>query len=43
MTQSFKDKQRLRSRHLAEEEVKVPMEYMIDRLKKLMFKHSGKV
>ena len=28
--------QRLRSRHLAEVEVKVPMEYMIDRLKKLM-------
>ena len=36
MTQSFRDKQRLRSRHLAEVEVKVPMEYMIDRLKKLM-------
>ena len=28
--------QRLRSRHLAELEAKVPMEYLIDRLKKLM-------
>ena len=35
MTQSFRVKQRLRSTHLAEIQVKVPMEYMIDRLKKL--------
>ena len=35
MTQSFRDKQRLRSAHLAEVQVKVPLEYMIDRLKKL--------
>ena len=35
MTQSFRNKQRLRSTHLAEVKVKVPMEYMIDRLKKL--------
>ena len=35
MTQSFRDKQRLRSTHLAEVPVKVPMEYIIDRLKKL--------
>ena len=33
---SFRKKQRLRSRHLAEVEVKVPMEYLIDRPKKLM-------
>ena len=36
MTKSFRDKQRLRSRHLAEVQVKVPIEYMIDRLKKLI-------
>ena len=35
MTQSFRNKQRLRSTHSAEVQVKVPMEYMIDRLKKL--------
>ena len=35
MTQSFSDKQRLTSTHLAEIQVKVPMEYTIDRLKKL--------
>ena len=35
MTQSFRDKQRLRSTYLAEVAVKVAMEYMIDRLKKL--------
>ena len=35
MTQSFRNKQRLRSTHLAEVQVKVPMKYMIDRLKKL--------
>ena len=35
MTQSFSDKQRLRSTHLAKVPVKVPMEYIIDRLKKL--------
>ena len=35
MTQSFRNKQRLRSTHLAEVQVKVPIEYMIDRLKKL--------
>ena len=35
MTQSFRDKQRLRSTHLAEVQIKMPMEYMIDRLKKL--------
>ena len=35
MTQSLRDKKRLRSTHLAEVPVKVLMEYMIDRLKKL--------
>ena len=35
MTQSFRDKQRLMSTHFAEVQVKLPMEYMIDRLKKL--------
>ena len=35
MTQSFRDKQRLRSTHLAEVQINMPMEYMIDRLKKL--------
>ena len=35
MTQSLRDKQRLRSTHLPEVQVKVPMEYMIDHLKKL--------
>ena len=35
MTQSFRNKQRLRSTHLAVIQVKVPMEYMIDQLKKL--------
>ena len=35
MKQSFRNKQRLRSTHLAEVQVKVLMEYMIDRLKKL--------
>ena len=30
MTQFFRDKQRLRSIHLAEVQVKAPMEYMID-------------
>ena len=33
MTKSFRDKQRLRSRHLAEVEVKVPIKYEMDRLK----------
>ena len=35
MTKFFRDKQRLRSTHLAEVQVKVPMQYMIDRLKKV--------
>ena len=37
MTQFFRDKQRLRSTHLAlaEVQVKVPMQYVIDRLKKV--------
>ena len=35
MTQFFRDKQRLRSTHLAEVQVKAPMEYMTDRLKKV--------
>ena len=32
-TKFFRDKQRLRSRHLAEVEVKVPKEYNMDRLR----------
>ena len=35
MTQFFRDKQRLRSTHLAGVQVKAPTEYMIDRLKKV--------